>query len=270
MTSSFPSPTNSHLPTAWLAPPEALLPSSSHFHADVNPISLAISCIFATLAIISTILLFSKKNKGSYIDDTAVEEAIPPKTRFTAALPYLPRHRRTSPQSGLSPVYESHSSSTPHPHPHTHSNPHPPTALPNPNFPSRYQTPDTNHHHHNTHNNNQIPKSPPPPRISDDNNNINNHNNKIINNNNTNTNNTDTDKTSSYTLDSNSTLNSEALYAEYRETGIMPRETGYGHGRRPGFHSGSVDEYEASFVASEFVPLEPEAVGLHGRVWRGV
>jgi hypothetical protein len=53
----------------WLAPPPGLLPSSHN--PTIEPASIAISAIFAILALIILAVFSSKKNKGNYLDDTS-------------------------------------------------------------------------------------------------------------------------------------------------------------------------------------------------------
>ncbi|KAH9868468.1 hypothetical protein J1614_007540 [Plenodomus biglobosus] len=167
--------TTPQLPTVWLSPPETL-PSPS-LPTNLDPISLTISCIFASLSLIIFLLLLFKYPKRNYTDDTADDEPYP---------------------------------APPHKNPHVHL-----TPVSHIEFPLQQR------------------------RDGDKDNN-----------------------------DANGLI-SEALYAEYRRRGLgtgtsMQRGVGFGAGRG----GGEGMQYAASFVPSEFVPLVPEAVGLHERVWR--
>ena len=57
------------LPTLWLAPP----PDFATFSHDPNiePASIAISAIFASLVVVLVAVIISKKNRGSFLDDTS-------------------------------------------------------------------------------------------------------------------------------------------------------------------------------------------------------
>jgi hypothetical protein len=58
----------SPIPTVWLAPPPGLLPSTYTF--VIEPASIAISAILATSTLIFISIVFSKKNKSNFLDDT--------------------------------------------------------------------------------------------------------------------------------------------------------------------------------------------------------
>lgn len=243
------------LPTASLSPPETLLPPTSP--TDLDPISLTISCIFASLALITFLLLLFKNPKQNYTDDTADDEPpLPPRSRFTPTLPYYSRPIIPSPplSSAYTPrvlldktspaVYyhgpaRDHLRSSDPPAPHTqppqhhHAQIH--TSVSHPSYTSNFHFTDGD-------------------KDDDD------------------KDNDDKDN------DDMNTLNCEALYAEYRRRDLgtrmsMQRGVVFGAGRGVGNDSGSGIggsgvQYAASFVPSEFVPLAPEAVGLHGQVWR--
>ncbi|KAI8938072.1 hypothetical protein NX059_005743 [Plenodomus lindquistii] len=220
------------LPTAWLVPPPGLLHPPSH--TDIEPISLTISCIFGSIAILTITLLFFKKNKGNYVDDTAVDD-------FPVPVPVLPPH----PQPHFSPPQPRRTNAHPDPSSSHSSTPYPPHTKPKPNptlsHPSALSPPVPPYTHANH----------PTPNITLTNPNANANANANT---------------------STSTLNSEALYAEYQRTGVMPTNNSTNDDVRNSSHNNEWEneEYAASlsFVASEFVPLEPEEVGLHGRVWR--
>jgi hypothetical protein len=57
------------LPTLWLAPPPGFA-ASSH-DPNIEPASIAISAIFASLVVVLVAVIISKKNRGSFLDDTS-------------------------------------------------------------------------------------------------------------------------------------------------------------------------------------------------------
>lgn len=67
-----PSPSNNQLPTVWLAPPKSLL--ITHQNVKLDPICIAISGLFTTISIFFVLIVFNKKNKGSYLKDS--EDAV--------------------------------------------------------------------------------------------------------------------------------------------------------------------------------------------------
>ncbi|KAJ4373894.1 hypothetical protein N0V83_002633 [Neocucurbitaria cava] len=67
-----PSSTNTQLPTVWLAPPPSLLPSNHH--VSVEPIPIAISSVIALLVLVVVTLMFNKKRKFGDLDDITEKE----------------------------------------------------------------------------------------------------------------------------------------------------------------------------------------------------
>ena len=55
--------------TLWLAPPPGFA-ASSH-DPNIEPASIAISAIFASLVVVLVAVILSKKNRGSFLDDTS-------------------------------------------------------------------------------------------------------------------------------------------------------------------------------------------------------
>jgi hypothetical protein len=65
--------TTTALPTAWLAPPEGLLPG--HHQIPITPIPIAISSTIAVLGGAVVIVLFSYKKKGMFLEDHIIHDS---------------------------------------------------------------------------------------------------------------------------------------------------------------------------------------------------